>query len=148
MFAYGSRDARVFRALEGPPEVPCLVIVFSDPTRYDGTRCFLGIASATVGMSLSETACQLRQIMAARNLDVEPPLQSAAQRTLGKLQELANASAQASTPRAKPAAAAQETGGTPDDILTQIEKLGQLRDKGLVTDEEFQAKKRDLLSRL
>lgn len=148
MFAYGSRDARMFAALEGPPEVPCLVIVFTDPTRYDGMRCFLGIASATVGMSLGETACQLRQIMTTRTVDVESASQPPAQATLGKLREAAIASAQASRATAKPEAAAQETRATPDDILTQIEKLGQLRNKGVVTDEEFQAKKRDLLSRL
>ena len=34
------------------------------------------------------------------------------------------------------------------DIPEQIEKLAQLRDKGIITEEEFQAKKADLLSRL
>ena len=34
------------------------------------------------------------------------------------------------------------------DPLDQIEKLGKLRDSGLVTQEEFEAKKADLLARL
>ena len=34
------------------------------------------------------------------------------------------------------------------DIPEQIEKLAQLRDKGIITEEEFQTKKADLLSRL
>ena len=34
------------------------------------------------------------------------------------------------------------------DIADQIEKLAQLRDKGIITEEEFQAKKTDLLSRM
>ena len=38
------------------------------------------------------------------------------------------------------------TGG--DDVMEQIAKLGQLRDAGLLTEEEFSAKKADLLGRL
>ena len=34
------------------------------------------------------------------------------------------------------------------EITEQIEKLAQLRDKGILTEEEFQAKKTDLLSRM
>ena len=36
----------------------------------------------------------------------------------------------------------------PDDIPAQIEKLAGLRDKGIITAEEFEAKKTDLLSRM
>ncbi len=35
-----------------------------------------------------------------------------------------------------------------DDVTEQIRKLGELRDEGVLTDEEFEAKKADLLSRL
>lgn len=35
-----------------------------------------------------------------------------------------------------------------DDMFTAIERLGELRDRGLLTDEEFRAKKTELLSRL
>ena len=34
------------------------------------------------------------------------------------------------------------------DVLAQIEKLGQLHDTGVLTDEEFQAKKAELLQRV
>ena len=43
--------------------------------------------------------------------------------------------------------AAQNNAPQPD-IVDQIEKLAQLRDKGIITEEEFQAKKTDLLSRM
>jgi uncharacterized membrane protein YeaQ/YmgE (transglycosylase-associated protein family) len=35
-----------------------------------------------------------------------------------------------------------------DDVTEQIRKLGELRDQGVLTDEEFEAKKAELLSRL
>ncbi|MCB1505387.1 MAG: SHOCT domain-containing protein [Hyphomicrobiaceae bacterium] len=36
----------------------------------------------------------------------------------------------------------------PTDVIATLEKLGQLRDKGYISDEEFNSKKADLLSRL
>jgi hypothetical protein len=44
---------------------------------------------------------------------------------------------------AAPAAAAPAGGG--DDLAAQIESLGRLRDQGLLTEEEFAAKKAQLL---
>jgi hypothetical protein len=38
--------------------------------------------------------------------------------------------------------------GGDDDALNQIERLGQLREKGFVTEEEFQAKKTELLKKI
>jgi uncharacterized membrane protein YeaQ/YmgE (transglycosylase-associated protein family) len=35
-----------------------------------------------------------------------------------------------------------------DEVMDQIRKLGELRDEGILTEEEFQAKKAELLSRL
>jgi PH (Pleckstrin Homology) domain-containing protein/putative oligomerization/nucleic acid binding protein len=43
--------------------------------------------------------------------------------------------------------AAVDSGGSPD-VADQIRKLAQLRDEGLVTDEEFESKRADLLARL
>jgi Domain of unknown function (DUF4429)/Short C-terminal domain len=40
------------------------------------------------------------------------------------------------------------TRATEPDIPAQIEKLGQLRDQGLITADEFEAKKADLLDRM
>jgi hypothetical protein len=36
----------------------------------------------------------------------------------------------------------------PPGVLTDLERLADLRDRGAVTEEEFQAKKRELLDRL
>lgn len=40
-----------------------------------------------------------------------------------------------------------ESAGTADEssYLEELEKLGELRDKGIITDEEFEAKKKELL---
>jgi len=46
-----------------------------------------------------------------------------------------------------PAVASPPVGDTPGDIADDIRKLGQLRDQGLLTEEEFQAKKAELLER-
>ena len=52
--------------------------------------------------------------------------------------------------KAAKAAATPESRVCPSgtDILAQIEQLGQLRDKGMLTEQEFQAKKQELLARL
>ena len=42
-----------------------------------------------------------------------------------------------------PAAPAPDSG---DDMIAQLEKLGELRDKGILTDEEFAAQKAKLLA--
>lgn len=44
---------------------------------------------------------------------------------------------------AAPAAAGADGGG---DLIAQLERLGELRDKGVLTDEEFAAQKARLLS--
>lgn len=46
-------------------------------------------------------------------------------------------------PPPAPAPAAASTG---DDMITQLEKLGALRDSGVLTDEEFAEQKRRILS--
>jgi hypothetical protein len=47
------------------------------------------------------------------------------------------------------AAAAASSGAAPaPDPVEQLKKLGELHDAGVVTDEEFESKKRDLLSRM
>lgn len=48
------------------------------------------------------------------------------------------------TPPPAPTPAAPST----DDIMAQLQKLGQLRDAGILSEEEFAAKKAELLSRL
>ena len=44
--------------------------------------------------------------------------------------------------------APQNTAPSSDDIFAKIERLAELRDKGILTDQEFDAKKADLLNRL
>ena len=51
-------------------------------------------------------------------------------------------------PPAQQAAAAVPSESSAADILTTLEKLVELRSKGIVSDEEFARKKADLLSRL
>ena len=36
----------------------------------------------------------------------------------------------------------------PDDILSQIEKLSKLKDKGIITEDEFISKKEKLLAKI
>ena len=43
------------------------------------------------------------------------------------------------------AAAPQAAAGGEESYLAELEKLGELRDKGIITDEEFEAKKKELL---
>jgi membrane protease subunit (stomatin/prohibitin family) len=54
---------------------------------------------------------------------------------------------QGATAAAAPAAAATPA-LRPDDILATLEKLGELKAKGILTDEEFTAKKAELLKKL
>jgi len=47
---------------------------------------------------------------------------------------------------AQPAPAPQAAPPAADDMFEQLEKLGQLRDQGILTDEEFAAQKAKILS--
>ena len=46
--------------------------------------------------------------------------------------------------RQQPMAAPEPSGGS-DDMIAQLEKLASLKDKGILTDEEFAAQKQKLL---
>ena len=46
------------------------------------------------------------------------------------------------------AAAAASAGVKPDDVMATLEKLGELKTKGILTQEEFDAKKAELLKKL
>jgi membrane protease subunit (stomatin/prohibitin family) len=45
-------------------------------------------------------------------------------------------------------AAAAPAGVKPDDVMATLEKLGELKVKGILTQEEFDAKKAELLKKL
>ena len=46
------------------------------------------------------------------------------------------------------AAAAQSAGLKPDEVMATLEKLADLKGKGILTQEEFDAKKAELLKKL
>ncbi len=48
----------------------------------------------------------------------------------------------------QPTAAAPATGMKPDEVMATLEKLGELKARGILTDEEFSAKKAELLKKL
>ncbi len=49
---------------------------------------------------------------------------------------------------AEPPVAPGQRGASPDELAATLERLGGLRDKGLITDDEYEAKKRDILERM
>jgi hypothetical protein len=49
---------------------------------------------------------------------------------------------------AAPAPAAPASGASADELASTLERLAGLRDKGLITPEEYEAKKRELLERM
>jgi membrane protease subunit (stomatin/prohibitin family) len=51
-------------------------------------------------------------------------------------------------PAAAAASVAQAVGVKPEDVMATLEKLGELKAKGILTEEEFAAKKADLLKKL
>ena len=55
---------------------------------------------------------------------------------------------QGTAPAAGAAAAAAPVGVKPEDVMATLEKLGELRSKGILTDDEFNAKKAELLKKL
>jgi hypothetical protein len=58
------------------------------------------------------------------------------------------AEAPAPAPVAPPAPVHTPEIDTPDEVADAVARLGELRDKGLITPEEFEAKKQELLGRL
>jgi hypothetical protein len=62
--------------------------------------------------------------------------------------QAAKAQAAAPPPPAPPAPEAAAPAGAPalsDDVYEQLKKLGELREAGILTDDEFQAKKSQIL---
>ena len=52
---------------------------------------------------------------------------------------------QQGAPQAAPPPAPAPAGGMTDDTIEQLKKLGELRDSGVLTDEEFEAQKQKIL---
>ncbi|RYY52433.1 MAG: SHOCT domain-containing protein, partial [Comamonadaceae bacterium] len=51
-------------------------------------------------------------------------------------------------PQAAAPAAAAAAGMRPEDVMATLEKLGELKAKGILTQDEFDAKKAELLKKL
>jgi uncharacterized membrane protein YdbT with pleckstrin-like domain len=78
-----------------------------------------------------------------------PPRAGSDQVMVAEHGEMAAAPPPAPTPTAAPAAPAPAEPRNPaDDLGATLERLAGLRDKGLITAEEYEAKKRDLLERM
>jgi hypothetical protein len=56
--------------------------------------------------------------------------------------------AAAATPPRAPEPATPDAGGAPGQLASTLESLAGLRDRGLITPEEYEAKKRELLERM
>ena len=81
--------------------------------------------------------------------DRNPSQAEAVPEVQGSENEKASAeTAGTSTPEPKDAQESAETHRPSDDVFAQIKKLGELHGAGLLTDEEFQDKKSELLQRL
>lgn len=87
---------------------------------------------------------------------MQPSLVSTAARTAvvvgtasavsGKVASNQSAKAAQASPSSPPAPAPADAVVLSDDLYEQLKKLGELRDVGILTDEEFQAKKTQLLA--
>jgi Short C-terminal domain len=62
-----------------------------------------------------------------------------------RAQEGRNADEQEQAMQQQADAAPAPAGGITDDAIEQIQKLGELKEQGLITDDEFEAQKRKLL---
>jgi hypothetical protein len=72
--------------------------------------------------------------------------QAAAQQDAAQQQQINDLQAQqAAAQPAAPPAPAGPTPGSMDDQMAQIQKLAQMKEQGLITDDEFQAKKKQIL---
>ena len=63
-------------------------------------------------------------------------------------QNLAQGLQQPAAPAAAQAATAAPVGVRPEEVMATLEKLGELKSKGILTQEEFDAKKAELLKKL
>ena len=70
----------------------------------------------------------------------------AMQKSAAKKQAAAQQQAAEQTAAEAPVEAAATAAPTTDEMLAQLQQLGQLRDAGILTDEEFEAKKAKILA--
>jgi hypothetical protein len=109
-----------------------------------GTMARTAVVAGTATVAVKATSSmmgggQKKQAEAAQNQDIA---QLQAQQDALAQQQAAQAAAAQQAPQAPAAAPA---GGGLDDQLVQIQKLSTLKEQGLLTDEEFTAKKAQIL---
>ncbi len=110
------------------------------------TAVIAGTATATVGAtkaimgggSSKQAAAEQDAAQQQQIADLE------AQQAQLAAQQQALAAQAAAQPAAAPAVA-QPAPGSMDDQMAQIQKLAQMKEQGLITEEEFQAKKKQIL---
>ena len=86
--------------------------------------------------------------MAARTAVVAGTATAVSGRVAGRQQAKADEAAQAAAPPAavaEPAPAAPAAGGLNDDVVGQLKQLAELKDSGVLTEDEFAAQKAKLL---
>jgi len=110
---------------------------------YGDIRIVTGAGEAAADAFICITKpLEFRNAMMARRMAAEGAVETAAS-VAGSPVAAAPVPAPAPTPAAAPVVSAP----TPD-AAAAIRQLGELRDQGLISDEEFEAKKRELLARI
>lgn len=77
-----------------------------------------------------------------------PDMDSLSGKVLSRRREAVGTAAEATAQSSSPAVSPQPGSPTQEDVAALLEKLASLREKGILTEEEFQKKKAELLSRL
>ena len=104
------------------------------------TAVVAGTASAVVGNSQKKQAAGAQQ--AADAAAYQQMQQQQAIEAQVAAQVAAQTAAAAPAPAAAPAAA---PGGMTDEVIAQLQKLGELKNAGILNDEEFSAQKAKIL---
>ena len=99
--------------------------------------------SSVIGSSSQKEATAARQ-QEIGDLQAQQAQLAAQQKALAQQQAAAAQPAAAQQAAAKPAAAAP-AGGSLDDQLVQIQKLSVMKHQGMITEQEFTAKKKQIL---
>jgi hypothetical protein len=118
------------------------VIAGTATVAVGATKAVMGGGSSKQAAA-QQDAAQQQQIddLQAQQAQLAAQQQAAAQQAAAQQAAAQQAAAQ---PVAPPVAAGP-TPGSMDDQMAQIQKLAQMKDQGLITDEEFQAKKKQIL---
>ena len=107
------------------------------------TAAVVGGTTAVVSGSMQKKAAQQQQAAAQQQQMADMQTQQA--QLAAQQEALAQKQAAAAQPAAAPQAPNTPAAGSLDDQLVQIQKLSVMKDQGLITEEEFQAKKKQIL---